>query len=118
MKPMTDHRSQASNEDEDGSDAEFEVTEDVKRCYWALKAAVTPQQRTMAMMALAQTFAKGHDFSDFTATDDWHSYIEEYEAAKLRFNQAGMRLGRLIANTLEAYLSEQPPDPRPRRSFN
>lgn len=107
MKPMTDDNS-TPDDDEDvgGGEAEFEITDEVERVYRALKSAPDAASRASAMVALAETFARGHDFTDYTATDDWHGYIEEYEQDKLRFDRSALRLGRLLANTLDEFFGE------------
>lgn len=121
MKPMTDDNRERPDDDDDASEGEFEVSDEVERSYRAVKGAMGPKQRRAAMMALAEMFAGTHDPTDYTATDDWHAYIEEYEEARLRFNQAGMRLGRLLTHILDAHFGEEPPQdttPSPKRSLN
>jgi hypothetical protein len=68
------------------------------------------------MLALALAFTEEHDFTDFTATDDWHSYIEDFERDKLQYERSALRLARLVCNTLDEYYEgaeEEDGDPAP-----
>lgn len=85
---------------------DFPFSDNVLRLYRQARDASTKEERTAAMMELARLFAVEHDLTDFTATDDWHIYIEEFEKAKLAFEQAGLRLSRLVAHTLDEMMEE------------
>lgn len=61
------------------------------------------------MHALALAFFEEHDFTDFTATDDWHGYIEEFERDRLRYERSALRLARLVCNTLDEYYDGEDP---------
>lgn len=101
MNTMTDE-----TEDQGSGDIDPTISDEVLRLYHQATSAKSREQRTEALLELAKVFADEHDLTDITATDDWHSYIEEYIQAKLAFEQTALRLGRLAVNTLEVHFQE------------
>lgn len=75
------------------------------------KEAKTKQDRTRAMLALSLAFTEEHDFTDFSATDDWHGYVEEFERSRLAYERDALRLARLVCNTLEEFYQGDEPIP-------
>jgi hypothetical protein len=73
--------------------------------------AKSQKGRARAMLALAIAFTEEHDFTDFTATDDWHAYIEDFEHVRLQYERSALRLARLICNTLEEFYDGDEPHP-------
>jgi len=71
------------------------------------KEAKSPKGRARVMLALAIAFTEDHDFTDFSATDDWHAYIEDFEQMQLQYERAGLRLARLVCNTMEEFYEEE-----------
>lgn len=96
-----------TDEIEDGAgDIDPTISDEVLRLYTQATTAKSRDERTKALLELAKVFANEHDLTDFTATDDWHAYIEEYYQAKLTYRQAALRLGRLAVNTLDVHFKE------------
>lgn len=89
---------------------EYPFSAEVLGIFKRLREAKTKEERNELTVALAAQFAKEHDPSDFSATDDFHVYFEEFARAKLAFDQAAARLGRLAANCIEQYHDQQPPE--------
>lgn len=71
--------------------------------YRRAKQAQSRKERACVMLALALAFTEEHDFTDFTATDDWHAYIEDFEKDRLRYERSALRLARLVCNTLDEF---------------
>lgn len=83
-----------------------------------IQTAATKEERTQLMLEFADSFAIEHDESDYSANDNFHQYIEEYETAKLAYMQSAMRLARMgmdLIDTLqdENNLEADPVPPRP-----
>lgn len=103
---MTTTMSDDINEGSDSGDIDPTISDEMLRLFHRATEARTREERTEALLELAERFSTEHDETDFTATDDWHAYIEEYIRAKLAFRQAALRLGRLAVNTLEVHFEE------------
>jgi hypothetical protein len=86
------------------------VSQRVLELYRQVRRTQTRDERGRVMMALAIAFSQEHDFTDFEATDDWHAYIEEFEEARLRYERSGLRLARLVLNTLDEYYDGDEPE--------
>lgn len=74
-----------------------------------LQEATSKEDRRRAILALAAAAERDHDVSDETATDDYHIYFAAYVKAKLEFEQAGQRLGRLMADCIIKFQSDPMP---------
>lgn len=77
--------------------------------------AKTKEDRKRLIMELGEQFASEYDPSDESATDDYHNYFDEFVQAKLVYDQARMRVGRLAAHLIteiqkpgEAQVTEHP----------
>lgn len=68
-----------------------------------VEKATTREERLKALKALVTAYLQEYDPGDHELLDDWHSYVEEYQRAKLEFEQATARLGRLLAHSLSAH---------------
>lgn len=82
---------------------ELPVSPRVLALYKQIRQTQSKAERAQLMMELAAIFAAEHDPTDDTATDDFHGYLEEYEQAKLRFQQAGLRVARLAMDCIDTY---------------
>lgn len=70
-----------------------------------VRQAKTKEERRRLMVLLGEQFAAEHDDADETATDDVHKYFEDYAKARLAYEQAVMRIGRLAADCVQSYLA-------------
>lgn len=70
-----------------------------------VRQAKTKEERRRLMVLLGEQFAAEHDDADETATDDIHKYFEDYAKARLAYEQAVMRIGRLAADCVQSYLT-------------
>lgn len=68
----------------------------------AVGKASTQEKRQAALQAVAAQYLIEYDAGDFALTDDWHSYVEDYQRAQLAADQAAARLGRLLVQTMIA----------------
>lgn len=78
-----------------------------------VQQAKSKEERRRLMVLLGEQFASEHDDSDETATDDVHGYFEEHARAKLAYEQATLRIGRLAADCIQAFLSEDAKETEP-----
>jgi hypothetical protein len=58
--------------------------------------------------SIAEAFMGDHDKTDHQATDDYHEYFEAYEEARLKYEQASLRVTRLVVHVIEGYLASNP----------
>jgi len=72
-----------------------------------LQQATTKEERTRLTRALALQFVADHDETDSSATDDYHIYFEEFAKAKLAYEQAILRVGRLASECINQYLATE-----------
>lgn len=75
------------------------------------KAAKSPGDRARAMVALSIAFSEEHDFTDITATDDWHGYVEDFQKVQAEYERAALRLARLVVHTMEEFYQGEEPIP-------
>lgn len=73
-----------------------------------LQRATSKDERLRLTLELAQRFAAEHDPSDSSATDDYHLYFEELAKAKLAYEQAATKVGRLASECIKEFLNVQP----------
>ena len=57
------------------------------------------------MLQLAHQFHAGHNITDATLNDSYHAFFEDYERARLDFQQTALRLARLALTEIEEVLS-------------
>jgi hypothetical protein len=66
-----------------------------------IKDAKTPGERAELMLQLANRFYKEHDPTDAKLNDDYHEFFEDYEQARMNFQQAALRLARLAMSEVD-----------------
>jgi len=71
------------------------------RLYVKVRQAKTREERGNLMTALASQFHREHDITDEKLNDGYHDYFEEFEEARLKFQQAAIRLARLAMHEVE-----------------
>jgi hypothetical protein len=71
-----------------------------------IQEAKTHDERANLMMNLASQFLNEHDFTDAELEDVYHNYFEEYQEARLRFQQAALRVGRLALHEIQGYCDQ------------
>ena len=95
------------NDDEDGG-GETEAlpfSHETLATFQKLQVATSKDERLRLTLELAKRFAAEYDPSDSSATDDYHLYFEELARARLAFNQAAAKVGRLASECIKEYLS-------------
>lgn len=92
--------------------------------YRQLSETTDPNERYMLSRELAEIFAEDHDPTDPELTDGYHQYFEEFDQAKLEYDQAALKVARLAFQVIEQYLvhkgltTEDLSDPLPDRNAN
>jgi len=71
-----------------------------------IREANSSEERANLMMNLAAQFTHEHDPTDEMLDEELHEYIEEYQQARMRFQQAAMLVGRLAMNEVQGYFAE------------
>jgi hypothetical protein len=66
-----------------------------------IQSAESTPERTELMLQLAGHFHRDHDTTDAQLNDDYHDFFEEYERARLKYQQAAMRLARLAMSEVK-----------------
>lgn len=72
-----------------------------------IQEAKTKEERGNLMLALAGRVAAENDPTDETATDDYHGVVEEFEKARLRYQQTALRLARLTVDLVQQYAASK-----------
>lgn len=70
-----------------------------------IQQAKTKEERGNLMVTLANRVVAENDPTDESATDDYHAVIEEFEQARLRYQQAALRVARLTVDLVQQYAS-------------
>jgi len=60
-----------------------------------IDGAKSREERAQLLLQLASRFHQEHDPTDAELNDQYHSFFEEYEHARMAFQQAAFRLARL-----------------------
>ena len=93
-----------TNETKDLDDS-TPISPEVLRLYQKIRRVRSQDERKRLMLELAAAFVADHDPTDDTATDTFHAYMEDYEEARLRFQQAALRVARLALDCIDTYES-------------
>jgi len=62
------------------------------------------EERSQLAFELADAFAADHDSTDAAIGDDYHSYFEDYEKARLAFEQESVKIARLAVHVLHEFV--------------
>lgn len=65
-----------------------------------LKTTTDPVKREALMLQLAEQVWSEHDTTDQEMGDDYHSYFEEFETARLKYRQEAFKLSRLVCDII------------------
>lgn len=71
-----------------------------------IREANSSEERANLMMNLAAQFTSEHDPTDEMIDEELHDYVEEYQQARMRFQQSALRVGRLAMNEVQGYFAE------------
>jgi hypothetical protein len=63
------------------------------------------EDRAQLMLQLASKFHMDNDPTDAHLTDQYHEYFDDYERARLEFQQTALRLARLAITEVEGALN-------------
>lgn len=66
-----------------------------------IEEAKSKEERAQLMLQLAARFHQEHDPTDAELNDHYHSFFEEYEHARMSFQQAAFRLARLAMSEVQ-----------------
>ena len=61
-------------------------------------------ERYLLSREMAEVFAETHDPTDHGLTDDYHQYFEEFDKAKLAYDQAALKVARVATQVIEQYM--------------
>ena len=95
---MKDQREQDEIQDE------LPFSHETLTVFQRVQQATSREERAKLMLELGARFAEDHDVSDSSATDDVHGYFEKLAQAKLAYEQAALRVGRLANECIQQYL--------------
>ena len=103
-------KNDGKREDLEGSPEVMDLpfSQETLALYRRVQQVCCPNHKKQLLMDLAAQFAKEHDSSDETASDDYHVYFEEYEKARLAYKQAALRVGRLAVGCIDTFLESNP----------
>lgn len=92
--------------------------------YRQLEESTDPEERYMLSREMAEIFSADHDPTDHQLTDSYHEYFEEFDKAKLAYDQAALKVARVATQVIDQYLvsknmsTDDLCDPVPDRSSN
>jgi len=66
-----------------------------------IEEAKTKEDKVQLMLQLAARYQAEHDPTDAGLNDTFHDFFEEYERARLLFQQAAFRLARLAMSEVQ-----------------
>lgn len=89
----------------DSADGTVPFSHETLALFQRVMRAKSKEERLPLLLALANQFAKEYDPSDPSATDDFHVYFEELAKAKLAYETASARVGRLATECIQQYLA-------------
>jgi len=95
-----------SDEKKPPSDEKPPYSDTLLRLVSQIQEAKTHDEKANLMMSLAAQFLSEHDFTDAELEDTYHAYFEEYQDARLRFQQAAIRVGRLALHEIQGYCDQ------------
>lgn len=84
-------------------------SETLLQLYQTFLEAKTPEERTEILLHIAEEAESERDPSDLDLDEESHSFYEELNEARFKYQQAAMRLGRVVIQSLEV-LSNQKED--------
>jgi hypothetical protein len=66
-----------------------------------IEEAKSKEERAQLMLQLASRYHLEHDPTDADLNDQYHSFFEEYEHARMAFQQSAFRLARLAMSEVQ-----------------
>lgn len=78
---------------------------DVLTTFKRLMTATSKAERKQLTIELALKFMSEHDPSDFQTEEAYHESFDDLIQARLAYEQAALRVGRLAAHCIQLYLS-------------
>lgn len=73
-----------------------------------LEHAESYVDRVALLMELASQFSKDHDSTMTDLPEKYHKLFEDYQTARLRFQQTALRLGRLALAEVNNFKKDNP----------
>lgn len=65
-------------------------------------------QRLKLAREIAETFASERDCLDHSGSEDYHEFFEDFETARLAFDQQSQKLTRITLQLVEHYMEHHP----------
>jgi hypothetical protein len=82
------------------------ISKTLLRLRQGLKAASTKKEKVGMMLSIATQFNREHDIFNGDFNEGYHAHFEEFEQARIVFQQAAMRLARLAVSVIDDEFSE------------
>lgn len=79
---------------------------EVLKLFQQFKESNDPDERGELLLQLSRQYADGYDPTDSFFAEIFHSIVDEYHQAFLKYNQAGLRLGRVLTKVIEEHTDE------------
>lgn len=88
-----------------GQNHELPFSQTVVKLYQDFVNSSSQEERVRLASQIAEAYAAEHDRTDPSASEDYHQYFEEYEEARAKLDQAGLKLARLAVHVIGEFLS-------------
>lgn len=90
---------------------------EVLKLYRDIKATENSDERGELLLQLAHRFSEDYDATDDFFHEVFHSVVDCYHEHFLKYNQAGLRLGRVLMKAIAEQPSTEDTDPVPDGTF-
>jgi hypothetical protein len=87
-------------------DEDFPFSTQLLELYQAFTHAPNAEARIDLAKRIAVTFAAERDATDISASEEYHEFFENFEAAVLKYEQQSSKLARLAVNLIGSYLAQ------------
>lgn len=74
---------------------------EVMRLFNQIKETTDSEERGELLLQLARQYANCYDATEGFFTETFHGVLDEYHRQFLEYNQAGLRLGRVLMRVIE-----------------
>lgn len=72
--------------------------------YRQFEEATDQEDRYMLAREIAEVFSEDHDPTDYELNDSYHEYFEEFDKAKLAYDQAALKVARVATQVVKHHL--------------
>lgn len=78
-------------------------TPEVLDIYYKVKRTTCPEERGELLLQLANHYASSYDPTNDCLPESFHAAVDSYHQHYLRYNQAGLKLGRVVLEVLQEH---------------